>query len=287
MNSQFKFYYKLTKPGIVYANTLTAVAGYLFVSKLKIDLMPFLGLIFGTACLIASACVFNNVLDISIDRKMSRTATRGLVSGKINKKSAIYFLTVLLIVSSGTLLSLTNLKTFIVGIIAYVFYVFVYGYFKRHSVFGTLVGTIPGSASIIAGGVCVNDNLSWSLVLLGLIMVVWQMAHFYAIAIYRLSDYIDANLPVWPVVKGVKNTSRQIILFIILFLVLNLLILIVDKFSVVYLIVMMVISSWWLLYSLISKSKLDITHWAKKVFINSLIVNLVFIIMVSFFNVLP
>ncbi len=281
-----KLYVSLIKPGIVIANTLTAVAGYLFVSGLRIDFTSFIGIISGTVFLIASACVFNNILDISIDSLMNRTLNRPLPSGQISKKFAIYFMVVLFIIACLILILLTNTLTLLIGIIAYICYVFVYGYFKRHSIYGTLVGTVPGSASIVAGGVSYTDHLSQVMIVLGLIMVVWQMAHFYAIAIYRLKDYTKAKLPVWPVVKGIKSTYYQIVVFIFLFLVFNIYLVLIAKVDYVYLVVMFLISIWWLLTTIKTKTKLSQPQWSHLVFINSLKVNLVFIIFVSLYRII-
>lgn len=274
-------YYNLIKPGIVYANTLTAIAGYLFVSRFHIQFIHFIGLVFGTATLIASACVFNNYLDIPIDRLMERTAKRELVINKVSRLSAKIFIIVLFIIAITLLVSLTNLLTSVVGILAYFFYVFVYGYFKRYSVYGTLVGSLPGAASIVAGYLAYKDSFTLVSLILALIMISWQMAHFYAIAIFRYQDYKRAKIPVWPVVNGVKNTVNWIIFYMTLFLVANILLDTFGSSGTIYFIVMLATSYWWMYVAVMSIGKLSSELWAKKVFKNSLIVNLIFIVTLS------
>src|SRR5580700_7940247 len=84
-------YYRLTKPGIVYSNVMTAAAGYLLASRLHIDWLTFITLLLGTGLIIASACTFNNYLDRGIDQRMSRTKKRALVSGAISGQSALLY----------------------------------------------------------------------------------------------------------------------------------------------------------------------------------------------------
>lgn len=276
-----KNYYNLIKPGIVYANTLTAIAGYLFASRFHIQFLHFIGLIFGTATLIASACVFNNYLDIPIDKLMERTAKRELVINKVSKISAKIFIVILFIVAITLLITLTNLLTSLIGVLAYFFYVFVYGYFKRYSVYGTLVGSLPGAASIVAGYLAYKNSFTVASLILAIIMITWQMAHFYAIAIFRYQDYKRAKIPVWPVVKGVKNTVNWIIAYMALFLVANILLDIFGSSGVIYFIIMLLTSYWWMYVTVISIGKISSELWAKKVFKNSLYVNIIFIVTLS------
>ena len=64
-------YYKLTKPGIVFENVFTVIAGYLFGTQFAIVWPVLFASALGMACTIAGSCVFNNVLDRAIDAKMA------------------------------------------------------------------------------------------------------------------------------------------------------------------------------------------------------------------------
>jgi len=238
----------------------------------------FLGLVFGTFLLIASACVYNNLLDQKIDQKMSRTAARQLVTGEINNRSAVIYGSFLLIISLIILLVWTNLSVFLVGIISIIFYVLIYGYFKRHSIYGTLIGTVPGSASLLAGYLDKNNHLTLVVVGLFLIMVFWQLVHFYAISIYRQDDYKAASIPVWSVVKGLKSTRNQIIINQIILVIVGLIFIFINHFEVFGL-VMTFISLAWLIYGLLSLDNIKLKPWAKKIFLTSLIYNLIFVIL--------
>jgi protoheme IX farnesyltransferase len=264
---KIKAYYRLTKPGIIYGNVLSGLAGYLFASRLHIHLLHFICLILGMSLVIGSACVFNNVLDKKIDAKMARTKKRALVTGLISSKSALIYGTVLGLLGF-IILAKTNLITWLSGLVAIIFYVLVYGYFKRRSIYGTLVGTIPGSASLVAGYTAYTDKLNYQALLLFLIMVAWQMAHFYSISIYRLKEYKAAKIPLWPIKVSVQSTVFQIKLYVLLFAAINVLLAIaIDK--TLYGILLLLISFYWAQYAFSDWHK-ETAVWAKKVFFRSL-----------------
>ncbi len=251
-------------------------------ANLHLQLIHLIGLILGTGLLIASACVFNNYLDINIDQKMERTAQRQLVTGLITTKNAIIFALILLIISLSILLILTNLTVFFLGLVSFIFYVIIYGYFKRHSIYGTLIGTIPGAASLAAGYLAKNDQLSLVLLFLVLIMIVWQLAHFYAISIYRYDDYKQANLPVWSVVKGLNKTKNQIIINQVLLVVVSLAFVFLSSQLKFFGLIFGIVTLGWLIYGLRLLNKIKIKLWARKIFISSLVVNLIFIFLLIF-----
>jgi protoheme IX farnesyltransferase len=284
-DSIFRAYYYLTKPGIVYSNVMTGLAGYLYASRWHIDVVVLIGLMLGMSLIIAAACVFNNYLDKSIDAKMARTASRALVTGKIKTHHALLFATVLTLVGF-LLLDLTNQTTLLLGFVAIVSYVIVYGYFKRHSVYGTLVGTIPGAASLVAGYTAKVGHLNLTALLFFVIMLTWQMAHFYAISLYRFKDYKEAGLPIWPVKRGKDSTIKQIHIFVYLFILANIALVVLRLHRYVYLILMLIVSIYWLMQTQASSGK-DIEAWAKKVFLRSLIVILVLSLALSTAYLLP
>jgi protoheme IX farnesyltransferase len=281
-----KKYYQLAKPGIVYSNVMTAAAGYLFASKWRIDFGLFLYLIFGTAFIIASACVFNNYIDRSIDAKMSRTKTRITASGKISSR-AVNLYAIILGLIGFTLLTQTNTLTFLIGVVAFFSYVVLYGIAKRKTVHGTLVGTIPGSASLVAGYTAATSHLSLAALLLFLIMLSWQMAHFYSIAIFRLEDYKAASIPVMPAIKGIKTTKIQIITYAVLFTFATISLTLFQYTGLIFLIVMASLGLYWLHKGISGFNFNSDTKWARGMFGASLIVLLVFSAALSFGAVLP
>jgi protoheme IX farnesyltransferase len=269
--ARLKAYYVLIKPGIVYSNVMTGLAGYLFASKFHVDWINLIGLLLGMSSVIASACVYNNYLDQGLDAKMKRTQKRALVTGLISNRSALTYATLLAFIGFSALL-LTNLLTWIIGLIAMISYVIVYGYVKRHSVFGTLVGTVPGAASIVAGYTAYTGHFDIKSLLLFFLLFSWQMAHFYAIATYRVKDYKAADVPVWSVIKGLDSTKLQIRLFIFVYVLANLA-MSLDIKSYFYGVIMLIACLYWARAAFIdSMPRLSSDTWGKKVFLSSLIV---------------
>lgn len=253
---------------------MSAAAGFFLASRGHIDYWLLIALVAGIALVIASACVINNYLDRRIDAKMVRTSQRALVVGSIPVKNALIYALILGVSGFGLLIAYINWLTVAVGIIGYVDYVVVYGIAKRKTAYGTILGSISGSASLVAGYTAVTGSLDLTAWLLFLIMVFWQMAHFHAIALYRLDDYSAAGLPVLPVRKGQQSTRLSIQLYIFGFIILTVLLAGVGKVGYVYLIVMFMVGWLWFLASL--KPANDYSLWARHIFKLSLIVLLVF-----------
>ncbi len=274
----FKTYYSLIKPGIVYANVLTGTAGYLLASKWQLKLGQFLALIIGMSLLIGAACIFNNVLDRRIDERMERTKKRAIVTGQVSIRHALSLGLVMLVIGLIVLRG-TNKLTLLIGILAVVFYVIIYGFAKRHSVYSTLVGTLPGAASLVAGYTTFTNKLNFACVLLLALMICWQMAHFYAIAIYRLSDYKGANLPLWPIKRGLASTVKQIRFYVFSLIIVSALLSFFGYSGYSFLGVMVVIGSYWLHLAYKPVDSSNATAWAKKVFIASLAILLIMAVM--------
>jgi heme o synthase len=281
MREKIRAYYQLTKPGIIYGNLFTAAGGYLYGSILRVDILRLIEALIGMAFIMGSACVINNYLDRDLDKMMKRTKKRALATGLISPKSALIYASIL--GTSGLLILavFTNLLTALLGVIGLVSYAFIYTFAKRKSVHGTLVGTLPGALPPVAGYTAVTGKLDTSALLLFLILVFWQMAHFYAIAIMSLKDYKAAKIPVMPAVHGVWITKIQMVMYTSAFM---LSIVLLAKFSyagVFYLAVMVPLSLWWVSIATLGLWTDDHNPWARKVFFISIFMLPVFGIMLS------
>lgn len=233
----------------------------------------------------ASACVVNNHMDLAIDAKMTRTKQRALVTGIISPTAALSYAVVLGLLGFGLLAYFTNSLTVAIGAVGFIDYVWLYGYTKRRSVHSTLVGAISGATPPVAGYCAVTGRLDQAALLLFLILGFWQMAHFYAIAIFRRKEYQAASIPLLSIVKGVPATKRQITIYILLFLAATSALWLSGHTGISYLIVMVLVSSWWLRVSLSTKKSED--AWARSVFGSSLVVLMTFSLMISLNAWLP
>jgi protoheme IX farnesyltransferase len=283
----FGTYYRLTKPGIIYGNLFATAAGFLFASHGEINFALFAAVLSGTALSIASACVFNNYLDRDIDAKMKRTRRRALAAGKISVRAALIYATALGLIGSAIMILFVNPVTFLVGAIGFFFYVVLYTPIKKRSVYGTLIGSVSGATPPVAGYTAVSGQLDIAALLLFIILVVWQMPHFYSIAIFRLNDYKQAKIPVLPIVRGIKFTKITMAGYIILFIFATTVLRIAGFTTDTYLTIMLIVGFAWLWQVLKGfKTKNDIL-WAKKTFKLSLIVLMIFCLTISLNIVLP
>ncbi len=287
-SSTIRTYYHLTKPGIIYGNALVAAGGFLLASKGSVDLRLLLATLAGMSLVIASACVVNNYIDRSIDEKMARTRRRALVRGTVGTRAALVFAAVLGLTGGIILAVFTNPLTLAAGIIGYVVYVVLYGIAKRRSVHGTLVGSISGAIPPLAGYTAVSGSLDTGAVLLFLILAAWQMPHFYSIAVYRSADYAAAGLPVLPVVRDIYSVQRQIIAYVILFLILCGLMTFTGTTGYSFFVVLLALGAVWLRISLTPlEDKRSANGWARRMFSFSLVVLLGFSLMLSLDHLLP
>lgn len=263
-------YYRLTKPGIIRGNLITTSAGFFLASQQNVDFLLLLGTLLGLGLIIAAACVSNNYLDRGIDRKMARTAKRALVSGRISGRAALVYAAVLGLLGCGILAAFTTPLALALAISGYIAYVFLYGYYKRRSTLSTAIGSISGAIPPVVGYTAVTNQIDTAAVLLFIILVSWQMPHFFAIAIYRLKDYAAASLPVLPVKKGVDATRTQMLLYIGAYALSSLALTAFGYTGYIYAFVMSVINIGWLIVALRKPAPGEEIPWAKKIFFVSL-----------------
>lgn len=279
---RISLYYSLTKPGVLYGNALSALAGFLFASQGHVDFGLFIALCLGTTLVIASACVLNNYLDQDIDQKMERTKKRALVQGEISERNAVLFSIALGIVGMAILILFTNMLVVAIGFIGFFDYVVFYGMLsKRRSIHGTLVGSISGATPILAGYCAVSGTLDIGAILVFLVLFLWQMPEFYSISVYRMKEYKAAGLPVMSVIKGIKNTKIQILIYTFLFVVSTLLLWLFGYTSTSYLVVMGALGFYWLWLGLQGLQAASGDEWARKMFRFSLIILLAFCAVIS------
>ncbi|HSX34299.1 MAG TPA: heme o synthase [Candidatus Saccharimonadales bacterium] len=267
-------YYRLTKPGIIYGNSLNIIAGFLLASGIvrHFDFWLLVATLVGSAFVIGAGCVYNNYIDRDIDTKMARTKKRGLATHSIPVAAALAFGTVLLTAGFATLALWTNTLTVVVGVTGFLFYVVMYSIFKRTSVYGTLVGSVSGAIPPVAGYTAVTNSLDSGAWILFVILVAWQMPHFYAIAMYRFHDYKNAGLPVWPVKKGMHSTKVQIAIWIALFTIAAALMTLQGYTGDIYLVGVLILGALWFKKALQGFRAEDDAKWARGMFFFSLVV---------------
>lgn len=272
---KIKAYYALTKPGLVRGNLILTAAGFLFAAHGHITLQTIvllLATLIGIFFVIASGCVFNNYIDRNIDRQMARTKDRALVMGTISGQHALIYAAVLGILGILTLVFFTNVLTLSLALIGFIFYVLLYTPMKHYSAHAALIGSLSGAVPIVVGYCAVTNNFDIPAALLFLMLIFWQMPHFYAIAIYRLNEYQAAHVPVFPLEKGIFKTKIYILLYIIFFSICCFLLFFWHFAGTIFGISSGILCLIWLSFSISGFTTTNDSRWARTMFFLSLIV---------------
>lgn len=278
----FRHYLQLTKPGIIFGNLITVTGGFFLASKGHFDFVLYLAVALSVSLIVASGCVFNNFIDRDIDIKMERTKNRALVTGLISPSHALIYASVLGIVGLALLYFKTNLLSTLLVVIGFVVYVGFYSlYLKRHSVYGTLIGSISGAMPPVIGYCAVSNQFDAGAVILLVSMSIWQMPHSYAIAIFRFNDYAAASIPVLPVAEGILTAKKHIVAWIVAFTIATLMLTVMGYTGYVYFVVAAILCVYWLYLAIIGFKAADDTKWAKKLFLVSVIIVTILSIVMS------
>lgn len=262
-------------------NSITAAAGFALASKGHFDWGLFLAAMIGLACIVGAGCVLNNYMDREADKKMTRTQTRALAKGTISVHNALIFGVCLLILGAFILTLLTNLLTLGVALAGFVMYVFFYSLLKYRTVYGTEIGSVAGAVPPVVGYCAVSHTLDGGALLLFLMIALWQMPHFFAIALYRSKEYAAASIPVLPLVKGVAITKMRMVFYTLAFIGSTILLTFYGYTGYAYLSVALILGMVWLLLCLKGFKAASTERWAHKMFRFSLIVVTILCLFIS------
>ena len=208
-------YLTLTKPRIMTLLLLTGAAG-MFVGAQGV---PPLGLFAVTMLGLALACggasALNHVLDRDIDLLMgSRTEQRPVAVGRVTPEQALEFGILLSAISFALLASAVNVLTAVLALVGNLFYVLVYTrWLKRSTPQNIVIGGAAGAVPPLVGYAAATGSLALPALWLFLIVFLWTPPHFWALALMIKNAYAAAGVPMLPVVRGERETARQIVLY--------------------------------------------------------------------------
>ncbi|WP_449429774.1 heme o synthase [Pseudomonas putida] len=262
-----KHFIQITKPGIIFGNVLSVAGGFFLAAKGHVDFALFLAVVVGTSLVVASGCVFNNCIDRDIDLKMERTKNRVMVQGGMPLALALIYATLLGVAGFSLLYVQANPLSAFCALIGFIVYVGFYSlWLKRKSVHGTLVGSLSGAMPPVIGYCAVSNSFDLAAVTLLVMFSLWQMPHSFAIAIFRFKDYSAANIPVLPVARGVLAAKKQIVLYVLAFVLATLMLTLGGYAGLGYLAVAAGMGLYWLYMAWGGYKAEDDSKWARKVF---------------------
>jgi protoheme IX farnesyltransferase len=205
-------YIALTKPRIIELLLITTVPTMVLAEGGWPSTWLVIVTLVGGTLAAGGANAINMYVDRDIDQLMVRTRNRPLVTGAIAPRDALVFAVALEIVAFAVLWAGANLLSAVLALSATAFYVGVYTiWLKRTSTQNIVIGGAAGAVPVLVGWAAVQNDLSWTPVVLFGVMFFWTPPHFWALAIRYADDYRAANVPMLPAVVPLEHAVRQMI----------------------------------------------------------------------------
>ena len=215
-------YVALTKPRIIVLLLLTALGGMFLAAQGVPDASLVLLVLGGGALASGGANALNHWLDRDIDGQMNRTRNRPVVAGRIQPWEAVTFGITLNAIAFVMLATMVNALSAALTLSATLFYILVYTkVLKRNTPQNIVVGGAAGAIPPMVGWTAVTGTLDLPALYLFAIVFFWTPPHFWALSLILKEDYARARIPMLPVVVGVQETKRSILLYTLLVLALT------------------------------------------------------------------
>ena len=207
-NGPWRDYVALTKPRIMTLLLLTGAGGVPALDTLFVAML-------GLALACGGASALNHVLDADIDQVMGRrTARRPVAAGRVPPSRALEFGVTLSALSFVLLASFVNVLTAVLALVGNLFYVLVYTrWLKRATPQNIVIGGAAGAVPPLVGYAAATGDVTVAALLLFAIVFFWTPPHFWALALLIKDSYAAARVPMLPVVRGERETTRQIVLY--------------------------------------------------------------------------
>ncbi len=209
-------YFALLKPRVM---TLVVFTGFAGILAAPGPLHPLLAAVAVLCIAVAAggAGAINMWYDRDIDAIMRRTKSRPIPRGRVEAPEALSFGVVLSLFSVMVMGLALNWTAAALLALANGFYVFVYTvWLKRRTSQNIVIGGAAGAFPPMIGWAAVTGGLALEPLLLFLIIFAWTPPHFWALALYRATDYAKAGVPMLPVASGTRHTQKQILLYTVL-----------------------------------------------------------------------
>jgi protoheme IX farnesyltransferase len=248
---RWRQYWVLTKPRVTQLAVFCAIIGMFLATPVMVPWPILIGGSIGIWLLAGAAFAVNCLIEQAVDAKMRRTAWRPSATGEITPIQIIIFSCVLGAAGMVTLWLYTNPLTMWLTFATFVGYAVIYTWLlKPATPQNIVIGGLSGAMPPALGWVAVTNQLSAEAWLLVLIIFVWTPPHFWALALYRREDYVQAGLPMLPVTHGEKFTLLNILLYTLILLAASILPYIYGMSGIFYLVSAIVLSSIFVYYAI-------------------------------------
>ena len=172
---------------------------------------------FGGYLSAGGAGAVNHYYDRDIDAQMKRTATRPIPAGRVAPRSALLFGIGLAALSFLLLWTTVNLLAASLAMSGFFGYVGIYTvWLKRRTPQNIVIGGAAGAIPPLVGWAAARGSVSWTAVYLFAIVFYWTPPHFWSLSLLMKDEYAKVSVPMMPVVRGERETRRQILLYTLL-----------------------------------------------------------------------
>tara|TARA_B100000965_G_scaffold379327_2_gene374948 strand:+ start:332 stop:1240 length:909 start_codon:yes stop_codon:yes gene_type:complete len=209
---------KLMKPRVMSLVIFTCAVGLLTAPNSVSFTTSAIG-IFIVAVGAGAAGALNMWYEADVDKLMTRTCLRPIPRGSLQKNQALYFGTILSVLSVLTLYYFTNLLSAALLLFTILFYVFVYTiWLKRKTPQNIVIGGASGALPPVIGWTIATNSISIEPLTYFFIIFLWTPSHFWALSLYKVQDYKKANIPMMPIANGIESTKKNILIYSLLML---------------------------------------------------------------------
>lgn len=191
----FSTWLAVTKPRLALLSSMTGVVGYLAAPEL-LELVLLLPLVSGIFLAAAGSLALNQWMERTTDALMERTCDRPLPQGQLQPNRVAVFGIMASLTGVAIIAAMFNLLAAALTAITILSYLLLYTPLKRKTALCTHVGALPGALPPLIGWSAATGDVSGLGWVLFLILLFWQMPHFFAIAWHCREDYARGGLRV-------------------------------------------------------------------------------------------
>ena len=150
----------------------------------------------GSILMRSAGCIFNDIIDKDFDKKVQRTKSRPIASGKITVKKSFFYVVILCLLAFLVLIQFNTL-TVIVGMASMIL-AFTYPFMKRITYWPQLFLGLTFNWGILLAWTATNNTISIEILPLYLSAIFWTLGYD---TIYGTQDMSDDEI------IGLKSTS--------------------------------------------------------------------------------
>ena len=206
------------KPRVMSLVLFTCTVG-LLIAPINVDFTSACISLLAVAIGSGAAGTLNMWYESDLDALMSRTCLRPIPTGKVKKNQALYFGIVLSALSVSIIYFSANLISAILLASTIAFYFFIYTiWLKRKTPQNIVIGGAAGALPPVIGWTIATGSISIEPIILFLIIFLWTPSHFWALSLYKSSDYKKAKIPMLPIISGTKTTKVNILFYALMML---------------------------------------------------------------------